>query len=68
MPVKPPERTEGPTPGGGAYAVAYRGADGSIVEIVEFAADRTAPHRTYAGRTDELVEVDASDLLGGING
>ena len=35
MPASAPERIEGSTPAGGAYAIAYRGDDGSI-EIVEF--------------------------------
>jgi len=53
-------RTEGPTPNGGAYAVAHWiGPDGSratretatAVEIIEFDADGNAIHRTYASLT-----------------
>jgi hypothetical protein len=51
------ERTDGPTPAGGTYAVAFfRDAAGApcpkaraaTVEVVEFAADGTPLARTYA--------------------
>lgn len=49
-------RTEGPTPAGGAYAIAYFSRDGvpvdqsdaTQVEITEYAADGTPIQRTYA--------------------
>ncbi len=46
-PAKQPERVEGPTPAGGAYAIAYRHDDGSI-EIVEFDSAGRAIRRTYS--------------------
>lgn len=50
------ERTSGPTPNGGAYAVAYFQANGKpsskmdadAVEIVEYDDTDRAIHRTYA--------------------
>ena len=51
----PPERSDGPTPNGGAYALAYfskaggpalRG-DADAVEIVEYTADGREIFRTY---------------------
>jgi hypothetical protein len=42
----PPERTEGPTPNGGAYALAYTRDDGSM-EIVECDAAGNDVGRTY---------------------
>jgi hypothetical protein len=47
MAAKEPERTEGPTPNGGAYAIAYFHDDGSM-EIVEFDANDNEIHRTYS--------------------
>ncbi len=44
---KSPRRVEGPTPNGGAYAIAYVRDDGSI-EIVEFDRDGRAIARTYS--------------------
>ncbi len=44
-----PVRVEGPTPGGGAYALKYEHPDGTI-EIVEHAEDGRELLRTY-GRT-----------------
>lgn len=50
------ERVEGPTPAGGAYAIAYfldaggdpiRREDAVAVEIVEYAVDGSAIRRTY---------------------
>jgi hypothetical protein len=41
------ERSDGPTPHGGAYAVLYRDPDGAPREIVEHAADGTEIMRTY---------------------
>ena len=46
-PPKPPERVDGPTPNGGAYAIAYFRDNGSM-EIVEFDADDNVLHRTYS--------------------
>ncbi len=46
-PTPGPERTEGPTPAGGAYAIAYRHDDGSM-EIVEFESDGHEIRRTYS--------------------
>lgn len=43
----PPERIEGPTPQGGAYALVYTHDDGSK-EVVEFEADGGEIRRTYA--------------------
>ncbi len=45
--TKSPKRIEGPTPNGGAYAIAYEHDDGSV-EIVEFDSQDRAIHRTYA--------------------
>ncbi len=50
------ERIDGPTPAGGAYAVAVFSRDGqpvekseaTAVEVVEYAEDGTAISRTYA--------------------
>jgi hypothetical protein len=56
MPVKPPERHDGPTPNGEAYSIGYDGPDDMIVEIVEFAADGAELHRTYAARPPERIE------------
>lgn len=51
------ERTEGPTPHGGAYAIAYYQdangqpadkADAVAVEIIEYNADGVEVWRTYA--------------------
>lgn len=42
------ERSDGPTPHGGAYAVLYRDSNGDPREIVEYAADGTEIMRTYA--------------------
>ncbi len=42
-----PERIEGPTPNGGAYALVYRLPDGSI-EIAEFDSVDREIRRTYA--------------------
>ncbi len=47
MAARPPERIAGPTPNGGAYAIAYHLPDGSI-EIVEFTADDRELMRTYS--------------------
>jgi hypothetical protein len=56
-PDRTSERADGPTPAGGAYAVAsFRDAAGApcpkaraaTVEVVEFAADGTPLARTYA--------------------
>jgi hypothetical protein len=44
-----PERLEGPTPNGGAYALIYRHEDGSL-EIVEFTAQDVEIGRTYSER------------------
>lgn len=41
------ERIPGPTPNGGAYAIAYHHPDGSV-EIVEFTADHVEIQRTYS--------------------
>ena len=61
--MKKPERHDFPTPNGGAYAIAYFHADGSIAEIVEFTADDRELQRTYceppATTTDQ---VDRKDL------
>jgi hypothetical protein len=51
----PPERSEGPTPNGGAYALAYFSKAGcpavrgeaDAVEIVEYTADGREIFRTY---------------------
>ena len=43
-----PERIEGPTPQGGAYALVYRRGDGSG-EIVEFDDEDRQIFRTYFG-------------------
>jgi len=53
-PAKQPERVEGPTPAGGAYAIAYTHDDGSI-EIVEFDSEGREIRRTYgmAKKEDE---------------
>jgi hypothetical protein len=45
--IKKPERIEGPTPNGGAYAIAYAYDDGSM-EIVEFNAQGEEIARTYS--------------------
>jgi hypothetical protein len=45
--IKKPERIEGPTPNGGAYAIAYTHDDGSM-EIVEFNALGEEIARTYS--------------------
>jgi hypothetical protein len=42
----PGDRTEGPTPNGGAYAIAYTHDDGSM-EIVEFDANDQEVTRSY---------------------
>ena len=42
-----PERSEGPTPAGGAYAVALRDDQGRIVEIIEYDAEGNQLMRTY---------------------
>ncbi len=42
-----PRRVEGPTPAGGAYAIAYSNAAGEIVEIVEFDEQDRPIARTY---------------------
>jgi hypothetical protein len=42
-----PERIEGPTPGGGAYAIAYTHDDGTV-EVVEFDAAGREIRRTYS--------------------
>ena len=44
---KSPQRVEGPTPNGGAYAIAYTHDDGSI-EIVEFDRHGREIARTYS--------------------
>ncbi len=44
---KATERSDGPTPNGGAYSIAYYHADGSM-EIVEFDAADVAIHRSYS--------------------
>jgi hypothetical protein len=41
------ERSDGPTPGGGAYAQAIIGDDGRIYEITEHAADGSVIARHY---------------------
>jgi len=41
-----PQRSEGPTPNGGAYAIAYTNTDGSM-EIVEFDKNDKEIMRTY---------------------
>ena len=46
------ERIEGPTPNGGAYALAYR--DGDFTEIVEYDASGNQVFRTYLERDDTL--------------
>lgn len=43
---KQPQRVEGPTPNGGAYAIAYTHDDGSM-EIVEFDSEDREIQRTY---------------------
>ena len=43
----PPERIDGPTHAGGAYALMYLDASGAPREVVEFAADGTELLRTY---------------------
>ncbi len=48
QPTPPPQRIEGPTPGGGAYALVYLRPDGRA-EIVEFDASDREIRRTYAG-------------------
>ena len=48
-----PERIEGPTPAGGAYALIYRHDDGTV-EIVEFNIHGREIRRTYsAPESDE---------------
>lgn len=56
------ERSDGPTPNGGAYAIAYfadaRGnpcvkADARSMEIVEYDADGEAVHRTYMHKSTD---------------
>lgn len=54
MAAEEPERTEGPTPNGGAYAFAYFHDDGSM-EIVEFDANDNEIHRTYSGPARDLI-------------
>src|SRR4051794_12678004 len=44
------ERSDGPTPNGGDYAIAIKDATGAIVEISEHLADGTEIMRTYADR------------------
>lgn len=59
------ERIEGPTPNGGAYAVAIFSRDGkpaekadaTAVEITEYAADGTALLRTYGRLTGDVGSV-----------
>jgi hypothetical protein len=54
------ERIEGPTPAGGAYAIAYRHDDGAV-EIVEFDLAGTELQRTYSpGPGDQRI---ADDIL-----
>jgi len=45
--TKSPKRIEGPTPSGGAYALAYTHDDGSV-EIVEFDSQDREIQRTYS--------------------
>jgi hypothetical protein len=42
------ERIDGPTPNGGAYAIAIKDGDGNVYEITEYLDDGTAVMRTYA--------------------
>lgn len=42
------ERVDGPTPNGGAYAIAITDADGNVYEITEYLDDGTVVMRTYA--------------------
>ena len=42
------ERIDGPTPNGGAYAIAIKDADGNVYEITEYLDDGTVVMRTYA--------------------
>ena len=53
------ERIEGPTPNGGAYALAYRGDD--FMEIVEFDSSGNQVFRTYLERDDTLQIEPAED-------
>ena len=48
-----PRRSEGPTPAGGAYAIAYRDEAGEVVEVVEYDADGRPIARTYAEPDEE---------------
>ena len=64
VPIPQPERVEGPTPAGGAYAIAYYGPDGKIAEIVEYDDTDRALRRTYCADSCDSGETrpEAEDL------
>ena len=45
--MREPERVDGPTPNGGAYAVGYYDETGHLIEVVEYDADGEQIFRTY---------------------